>query len=485
MGPTPDPVCADVIVIGAGLSGLQAAVDIQSFGFTCLVLEARSRVGGKTWSAQSEQSSVKVELGAAWTNSENQPRVLALARELGIEMITQNIMGSIRIEGHGQFAYGQLPCVSISRYSGQVTKLMNDEIPDDDQAAYAKVINEFESLCHTVPLADLSKSLASFGTQSTDSLALSLGATSLVRQFVNLWTCAMLGLASTDVPAVYFLHYCHSGGGLMRMRSDDVGGGQHLRFRSGTQSLSVGLAGKLRKGSLVMGAAVERIEQTISSGCTVTTRDGRTFLCKKVISSVPSTLLKDVATSPAFSADKQWLISQSSLGFYAKVYLIYDSPWWRELGLCGLSQGFSGPVSLTRDTSSEDDEFYALTCFVVGESGKTWAANPSREARIDNILSHVDRIYGRSCPKPKSVIEQNWKDEEFSQGAPCPVVAGCALQSLGRDQWRPEGHLHFAGTEMSTVWKGYMEGALTSGAAVADEVLDALRPGRTKLRQRL
>lgn len=313
-----------------------------------------------------------------------------------------------------------------------------------------------------------------------DELAASLGATDLVRRFVNIWTSAMLGVASTDTSAIYFLHYCRCGGGLLQMRSDDKGGGQHLRFRSGTQTLATGLSDRLEPGSVHFSEVVAEVQQSLESGCVVTTRDGHVFRSKKVISTVPSPLLQEMSISPPLSVDKKWLVSQSRLGFYAKVYLSYAEPWWREAGLCGLSQGFDGPVTLTRDTSSDADGFFALTCFVVGKSGRRWSREPSRKKRLQQVLVHIDRIYGRSCPEPKGAQEQLWNDEEFSQGAPCPVVPAGCLEALSRDQWRAEGHLHFAGTETSTIWKGYMEGALISGARMAGEVIDNLRPERAR-----
>ena len=108
-----EPMITEVIVIGAGLSGLQAAVNLQEAGVKCIVLEARARVGGKVWTAKPQRWQGKMDLGAAWTNSENQPCVMGLAREFGIEMIPQNIKGDVVVQGHGQFRYGEQPSVSL------------------------------------------------------------------------------------------------------------------------------------------------------------------------------------------------------------------------------------------------------------------------------------------------------------------------------------------------------------------------------------
>jgi monoamine oxidase len=51
---------------------------------------------------------------------------------------------------------------------------------------------------------------------------------------VSIWTRALLGCEPSEVSALYFLDYCKSGGGLMRMRSDQQDGGQHFRIRTGT-----------------------------------------------------------------------------------------------------------------------------------------------------------------------------------------------------------------------------------------------------------
>jgi monoamine oxidase len=106
-----DPTAAQVIVVGAGLSGLQAAYDLQQAGISCLVLEARDRVGGKLWSVPSTQGRGNVELGGAWTNDVNQPHVMKLVKKFDLEMIKQNTSGDYVMEGHGTMPYGTDPKV--------------------------------------------------------------------------------------------------------------------------------------------------------------------------------------------------------------------------------------------------------------------------------------------------------------------------------------------------------------------------------------
>lgn len=82
----------DVVVIGAGLSGLEAARNIHKSGLSVLVLEAKDRIGGKTRSVSNDGSGF-IELGAAWINDTNQSEMWAMAQKYGLDTVIQRAEG--------------------------------------------------------------------------------------------------------------------------------------------------------------------------------------------------------------------------------------------------------------------------------------------------------------------------------------------------------------------------------------------------------
>ncbi|KAF4458785.1 monoamine oxidase, partial [Fusarium albosuccineum] len=85
--------------------------------------------------------------------------------------------------------------------------------------------------------------------------------------------------------------------------------------------------------------------------------------------------------------------------------------------------------------------------------------------------------------KPIEFVEQVWQHEQFSRGALAPVTKIGHLTKYADVYGKPVGNVHFVGTEYATHWKGYLEGALTSGVAGAKEVVEALaqQPPKSRL----
>jgi hypothetical protein len=90
---------------------------------------------------------------------------------------------------------------------------------------------------------------------------------------------------------------------------------------------------------------------------------------QKVIVSFPTPLYRTITFSPPLPEDKATLADSTVLGYYAKTILIYNKPWWRDLGLNASFTSLIGFVSFTRDTSVPQDFQFSITCFIVGGTG--------------------------------------------------------------------------------------------------------------------
>jgi monoamine oxidase len=232
----------------------------------------------------------------------------------------------------------------------------------------------------------------------------------------------------------------------------------------------------MKPGSVVLEAPVRRIEQQDKkSEVLISTEDGSVIRAKRVIVSVPTPLYKEITFSPGLPADKQTLASSTTLGWVAKTIVCYSQPWWRAAGYSGLAQSFNGPVTIMRDTSADVDGQYSLTCFSQGDTGRKWSKLPAHERRAQ-VIDHIARCFENSAAAAQHVaaFEQQWAGEQWSQGCPSPVMGPGLLDSLGHALRAPFQNVHFVGTETAYEWKGYMDGAVSSGKRGAEEVISEL-----------
>ncbi|KIW17281.1 hypothetical protein PV08_04472 [Exophiala spinifera] len=469
----------DAIVIGAGLAGLQAALTLQREGLKCLVLEARDRVGGKTLTLKDSAGKIKSDLGAAWINDTNQSRMWELAQELGLHTYTQNTTGNVVVQDFDgslvKFPYGEVP-----------------QYPSTQDTESCIAIRDLVEMLST----STSPSVFTAGPQRKHLDSISFEAylreskvTDKAFATAQVWTHAMLGVDPSDVSALCFIEYCAAGGGLMTMRSDCKDGGQYLRIREGTQAFCTGMASKLKPDSLKLSSPVVGIEQKSNGVVSVSTKTqyAQTYEARKVIVSIPTPVYKTITFSPPLPPAKTAVLSQTRYGFYTKYIISFSEPFWVDRGLCGLAQSFIGPVSVFRDTSIGDDN-YCLTCFIGGKFGRRWAAQDDATKK-SSVLQQISQMLAGGedvTPYFKEAYESPWMSEEYAGwGCPCPSLPPGVLGDGWDALCAPAGNLHFVGTEFSTYWRGYMEGAVRTGESGALEVIKELKESDKSLRAKL
>ncbi|GKT42784.1 amine oxidase [flavin-containing] A [Colletotrichum spaethianum] len=447
----------DVVIVGAGLSGLRAATELHKYGLSYVVLEAMDRVGGKTLTVPASSQGGVVDVGAAWINDTNQAEMYRLGKKFGFEFVEQWVTGL------NLFQNGTKETVSYPY--GSMTFPLSSEQQAQVQKAFVKLANIVERSYLDEPWSGPDAvRLDSLNCQ--ELIEKEVGG-ELANMLVNMLSRSLLGVESHEMSALFLINYIKSGTGIENISSDQ---------ENGNQTFSIRLAEGLIPGSVKLSSPVKIISQS-DSRCTVETESGQIFKCKKVILSVPSTLYPSISFLPDLPHTKK-VLSESRLGYYSKTVLVYKEPWWRNAGLSGSTMTADGPIVFSRDTCVPEDGQYSITCFHVGEPGRRWSKLSTKEERQKEVLGQFNAMFSTvvdNLPDPINIIEKEWTKDEWTMGAPSPVMArGVMTNDAGKAIREPFGNVHFIGTETSLIWKGYMEGAVLSGIRGAEEVIAVL-----------
>ena len=459
---------ADVVVVGAGFAGLTAARAVLAAGHSVVVLEARDRVGGRVWNHDLGGGAVS-ERGGTFVGP-TQDRVLALASALGV--------GTFPTYDTGNDVYvadGQRSTYSDSGPLGTAP-------PDPEASAeIVAVVAQLDQMSTSVPVDAPweAPSAAEWESYTLERWIEENSATPRFKEVVHIATRPIFGAEPRELSLLFTLFYIASSGnehnpGTFERNFDTRGGAQQNRFIGGSQLIAFKIADQL--GSrLVLSSPVRRIVQG-SSGVTVYS-DQTTVHAKQVIVAVPPTLAGRISYEPLLPFQRDQLTQRFGQGALTKVAAVYDTPFWRADGLTGTAVDTSGPVTATFDDSppeaTESKGPGVVFGFVGGDDCRSYATmSPGDRQKV--VLNQYATFFGPQALKPTGFFETMWSGEEWTRGCPVGIPSVGSLLSYGPWLRQAVGRIHWAGTETSDYWNGYMDGAVRSGERAASEAVAAL-----------
>lgn len=517
----------DLIVVGAGLTGLVAARECANAGMRVLVLEARGRVGGRTHTVKGEydRKDSYIDLGARFVgNYPEQQDVWRLIKQLELETIEQYQgpgMRKLRTEtrpeddaqsmpeGNGQPPpfWAGLGANILSFGEGTPMAYIGSVVPDDPAGmVYFKYL---KGMLDDFPVHDPTRAS---NAQALDQLSVQdwvrqislpgFGPPSAGFQALLRLLCRV-GFSEEPerISMLWFLFYVAASGGVERFQAVryPVPGAQGYRLKRGAQSIAKALVRELKSAqkpaSVRRNMRVTRIEQA-GELVTVHANDTR-FVASRVLVALSPTLYanpKNIQFDPALPPERRRAAQSMETPPMILSYVTFERTFWRdppEQNLRGTVNGIpvdnvarygfsgdvliaAGPVAWMMDATSSVGQ-PAMFAFLVGDEA-TSLARKSRAARAEAVLDALRSVFGSAVDahSPK-YHEKNWSSDPFSGGAPAAHFKPGkffehGLHILLSSKSKPHDRVHFASSETALVANGYMSGAVWAGKRIANEI---------------
>jgi len=455
----------DVVVVGAGLSGLVAARRLQAQGATVRVLEARERIGGRMVSTTTASGAV-VDLGGQWGGTTHH-RFAALLDELALERYPSHYdgQGVLHWQGRRQVA----PLAAAFSESLLFFDPAALDLPAEELAATRALQ---QALAALVAQVNPAHPWLTPNAEALDRLTVAEWAaqhTSLpLAQLPLQWLCRVGGSGGFEPWETSILHLAWTQAVAPQGESPEA-----WLVRGSAGGVAQRLARDLPAGTVQLGEAVVRIEQQ-AEGVSVITSDGQSLEGRSAIVAVPPPQRLAIAFDPPLPAAHRALLQRSPMGGMTKILAVYARPFWREQGFNGLGIGNLPALELTADSGPPEGQPAVLASFIAGERAITLGALPA-EQRRQQILANLAAYWGPEAAEPLDLVEQSWNSEPFTGGAFTSFLAPgtwtsharLAAGPAGGPAPAPHGRVFWAGTEVSPRWPGYFEGAIEAGEQAA------------------
>ncbi|WP_032391945.1 flavin monoamine oxidase family protein [Rhodococcoides fascians] len=445
----------DVAIVGAGPSGLAAATELRKAGLSVAVLEARDRVGGRTWTNTIDGASL--EIGGQWV-SPDQESLIALIGELGLKTFDRYREGeSVYISAAGE----------RTRYSG-------DSFPVDEttEKEMDRLVTLLDDLAAQVgPEEPWAHPLArELDTISFEQWLIRESDDAEARGNIGMFIAGgMLTKPAHAFSALQAVLMAASAGSFSHLVDENFI--LDKRVVGGMQQVSIRMAAAL--GDDVILDAPVRTVRWNSDGATVFADGDIEVHAKRVVLAVPPNLYSRISYDPPLPRRQHQMHQHQSLGLVIKVHAVYDTPFWREDGLSGTGFGASEIVQEVYDNTNHQDSRGTLVGFVSDAKADAMFELDEQERRA-KILESIAHYLGPKATEPVVYYESDWGSEEWTRGAYAASFDLGGLHRYGKDSRTPVGPIHFSCSDIAAEGYQHVDGAIRMGHRTAADIVSRI-----------
>lgn len=422
--PLVNPNGQTIIVVGAGISGLAAAKKLKEQGFNVIILEAQDKVGGRLRSNRT--LGIAFDEGASWIHGVNNNPLTTLAKQAGMHSAFTDDESIISYDIHG---------VPRSTTSYDNTEIEFDSIMDS-MMKHGSANQSFETIFNNL-----------YPDKSNDRLWKFLLST-----YVTFDTGDLDKLSST-----------------LYNEGEEFSGGERI-VTNGYDTLPHYLAKGL---NIQLNQRVSKIDYTNAK--IKITHNGTQSEADYVIVTVPLGVLKAnrIEFVPRLPTAKQNAIEKVGMNCVNKFLLTWDTAFWDD----------EQYISYTPETKDKFNYFVnikkfhptvnALMTFAYAEYARQTETMTDSQI-IEEIMSHLKKIYGEEIPYPSNMLRTKWQSNENTFGAYSYTAVGTKMQHFDDLAKEVNNKLFFAGEHTEIDYFSTAHGAYLSGLREANKIINVI-----------
>ena len=449
----------DYCVVGAGFAGLTAALRLKQAGRSVALLEARDRVGGRTFTVTRDDG-LWVDRGGAWIGP-GQDRVYALMNEFGVSEYKQYNDGEAMMIVDGK----------KHRYGGTIPWTMSPWAV----ANLGVGLLQAEQMCKSLPREAPweAKKAAEWDRISIAEWLVKSVMSKAAREMLDTALAGPYTTAASETSLLWMLLQQGSAGGPTIGGPTFVisgkGGAQDARPVGGMGAIYRPMVAELGD-ALHLSQPVRHIAQD-AEGVTIRS-DDVALRAHRAIVAIPLAIANTISYEPVLPVDRSLLHQRMPGGAVIKISIFYDEPFWRADGLSGQSVRPGSPATLTIDACTDTGEPGIMCVITEGPAARQLGRLDEADREATVVRELVDR-FGEKASSPFEFHEQDWSKERYSGGGMISHAPPGVLTEFGHALRPPCGRIHWAGTESSATMCGWIDGAIRSGERAAAEVMAA------------
>lgn len=424
----------DVAVVGAGFAGLTAARELAAKGWRVLLLEARPRIGGRTFTGQFLGRDV--EFGGS-----------------SVHWIQPHVFGEMQRYG---FGFEEVPLYDLdASYIMQADGTVRDVEPAVFDREYTEAFNRFCANARELfpkPYSPFfNPKILELDDVSAAEHVETLGLNELQKASLGAELTLYAGAPIADYSYPSFVK-------LFALAAWDTfaftDSEKHWHVDNGGMAALAKAILDDSDADIRFGAVVKEVEQTGES-VTIRTSDGNAISVRAAVLTLPTPVYADIEFKPGLTEEKQAFIENGEICEGATMYMRVSENLGNTFAFCDDPNPFN---------AIQTEEFN-------DEIGTIFKATLGRPSLIDlndydAVVAELHKVHPDA--DVTDIAPYDWSKDPYSKQAWPAYRVGWFKKY--KDMAKPEGRLFFGGSATADGWHEYIDGAVESGIRSAREL---------------